>query len=355
MELEPVEQNRRARRPYQQRWNDDERAVLGRDSMLHVELGQHARVQNQGQELVDQTHHQLGEWQQNHGDNYQDPPPASGASSQRKSIDEHQERREPHSDRTEVKPLRPSQDCFEQAFAPGGTKAEGVLELFLAAVDQVVANVVSRFAQVTVERCQLDRFPRHFDLVGVGLPGDELDYPAISVAGAKVLARINARGILAEDRFDMTALLEERVPVEGRQETQTEHAIAHGDLVGGLAALLTLQDFIRFRPAGGELGLEMLEHGGRWALVAQQLHKSDDKRIGEIDKRGRRLTYNAVFGLIKKTLRIRQRALGPLFRARRSSHLQIIFSDKRLRFSRRTKRSIVGKAQSSPIVKGADS
>ena len=64
VELEPFQEHRRARRPREHRGDDDEGRVLGRDSILDVELGKHARRQEQGQHLVDHADRQLGERQQ---------------------------------------------------------------------------------------------------------------------------------------------------------------------------------------------------------------------------------------------------------------------------------------------------
>ena len=49
VDLQPLQQHRRARRPHEHRRDDDERRVLGRDAVLEVELGQHPRRQEQGQ------------------------------------------------------------------------------------------------------------------------------------------------------------------------------------------------------------------------------------------------------------------------------------------------------------------
>ena len=54
VDLEPFQQHRGACRSRQHRRDDDERRVLGRDAVLDVELGKHARRQEQGQQLVDQ-------------------------------------------------------------------------------------------------------------------------------------------------------------------------------------------------------------------------------------------------------------------------------------------------------------
>ena len=55
---------------------------------------------------------------------------------------------------------------IQQALAPAGAISEGRLQLGLASVDQVVADVVERFARAVIAPRHLNRSPRHLDLVG---------------------------------------------------------------------------------------------------------------------------------------------------------------------------------------------
>ena len=161
-------------------------------------------------------------------------------------------------------------DPVQQALAPEGPVPEGRLQLALAPIDQVEANMVERLARPPWPRSRhLDRSPRHLDLVGVRSPGDHLDRPAIPVTGRKILARIDPRRVLAENRLHMARLLEKRIPVDGREQTQAEHAIADRDLIGGLAALFAAEDFVRVRAPLAQLVFEMLEGLDPAALIAE--------------------------------------------------------------------------------------
>ena len=85
----------------------------------------------------------------------------------------------------------------------------------------------------------------------------------------------------------MAGLLEKRIPVDGREETQAEHAIADRDLIGGLAALFAAEDLVRVGAPLGQLVFEMVEGFDRGPLVAEQLEQADDERITQVRERGR--------------------------------------------------------------------
>ena len=76
VELQPLQKRRGTCRARQHRWDDHEGRVLGRDPILDVELGEHARRQEQGQHLVDHAHRQLGERQQHDRGEDGNPPRA---------------------------------------------------------------------------------------------------------------------------------------------------------------------------------------------------------------------------------------------------------------------------------------
>ncbi len=128
---------------------------------------------------------------------------------------------------------------------------------------------------------QLDGAAGDLDLVGARASGDGLDGAPIAVAGREVLLGVDARGILAEDRLDAAALLEEGVPVDRREQAEAEHAVADGDLVGGLEMVLAAEDLVGIGALRGQLGLEVIERLGGPILVAQELHQPDDERVGE--------------------------------------------------------------------------
>ena len=147
--------------------------------------------------------------------------------------------------------------------------------------------MVERLARAVAAPGQLDRSPGHLDLVGFRSPGNHLDRPAVAVAGGKILARINPRRVLAENGLHMAGLLEKRIPVDGREETQAEHAVADRDLIGGLAALFAAEDFVRVGAPRGQLVLEMLEGLDRRPLIAEELEQADDERIAQVRERRR--------------------------------------------------------------------
>ena len=70
-----------------------ERRVFGRDPVLEVELGKDARGQQQGEQVVDQPHRQLGERQQEDRHRQQEPP-RDGQSAQSRADARRQERAE---------------------------------------------------------------------------------------------------------------------------------------------------------------------------------------------------------------------------------------------------------------------
>ena len=101
-------------------------------------------------------------------------------------------------------------DPVVQALAPARLIAESGLQVCLASVNQIIADVVARgCARAATTAGQLDGVPSHLDLIGMRPSGDRLDHPAVSVVGREVLLRIDPRGVLAENRLDAAALLEE--------------------------------------------------------------------------------------------------------------------------------------------------
>ena len=94
----------------------------------------------------------------------------------------------------------------------------------------------------------------------------------------------------------------------------------------------------------------MLESFDRRPLIAEELEQADDERIAQV-REAAAVTGSARCPWARPAARSWTSVALFAHRSalRRSSHLQIIFSDSRLRFSRSTRRSMVGKAQSSPI------
>ena len=120
-------------------------------------------------------------------------------------------------------------------------------------------------------------------------------------------------------------------------------------------------------PSRGQLGLEVLEGWPGPLLVAQELHQPDHERVAQAAEvgsgaaergagscvvlAGRRVVGAPAPGLGRGP----GRSAAHRSARRRSSQPQTIRSARRRRFSRRTRRSMVGSAQSSPMVSGATS
>ena len=127
-----------------------------------------------------------------------------------------------------------------------------------------------------------DDLARHREFIGVRTPGDLLDGAPVAVASGEILEGIHAGGVVAQDRLDEAAALEEDVPFQRREQPQTRHAIADGDLIGGLPAVFTAQDLVRVGAARFELGFEPFQDGGpARPLVVDLLEEADDERVGQ--------------------------------------------------------------------------
>src|SRR5262245_29145445 len=117
--------------------------------------------------------------------------------------------------------------------------------------------------------------------------------------------------------------------------------------------MFALEDSVGFKPFRSQFGFELLKGGRRRNLIAHQLQQSGDERISQVTEGRRRCAGNFDRGWWLKVLALA--SLAHRSARRCSAHSQTIFSARRLRFSMRTRRSIVGKAQSSPIESEATS
>ncbi len=100
--------------------------------------------------------------------------------------------------------------------------------------------------------------------------------------------RVDLSGILAEDGLDLAVPLEEDIPVECREQPEAGHAVAQGDLAGGLAAVLAAEHLVGVEAALGELRLHLREDGGGpGPLVAQDLKQPYGERLGHGGERRR--------------------------------------------------------------------
>ena len=188
----------------------------------------------------------------------------------------------------------------------------------------------------------------------MGASGDRLDDPAIPVAGLKVLLSVNPRGVLAENRFDPTALLEEGIPVNGRKKPKAEHTVADRNLVGRHATMLAAEDLARLRADAASS-----DRSRSRASVAGDSSSSSFKRRttnGSVSSpSGGDVLLLLAPTALSCSLLLSMESFAHRSARRCSSHSQAIFSARRRRFSSRTKRSIVGNAQSSPMVSGVTS
>jgi hypothetical protein len=195
--------------------------------------------------------------------------------------------------------------------------------------------------------------------VGVRAPGNLLDGLAIAVARGEVLERVDPGRVLAEDGLDGAAPLEEDVPVERREEAEADDAIADGDLVARLPPVLAAEDLSSRRSrAGPSSASEEPEGRRRTSGRGRGRAGAGGRRRGRSPRPRPREPRPCVppRSPLARGRRGRPRASAAQRSARRrSSHLQSICSERRLRFSSRTRRSIVGRAQSSPIVRGVTS
>src|SRR5262249_34305357 len=146
--------------------------------------------------------------------------------------------------RPKIDRARMSQHPVEETFSQVSLIAERGPERGFSATNQIEADVAVRRSWFGPGACQFFGFPRHIDLVGVRAPRDPFDGLAITVAGGEVLKWISACRIVSEDLLDNASSLEERIPIDGREQSKAEHAVADGKLVGSLAVLLAADDLI---------------------------------------------------------------------------------------------------------------
>ncbi len=202
---------------------------------------------------------------------------------------------------------------------------------------------------------QLDGAAGDVVLGDLGAAGDLLDGPAVAVAGGEVLAGVDPGRVVLEDHLDAALLLEEDVPVDHREQAEADHAVADRDLVGGLAAVLVAEDPVGVlalaRPARLRAASRSASHVGprsRRSWTRRTTMGSVKGGNGASADRGR----GRCPARSSSDVGLRRRGTGrdPGFGGlRAASHPRTIRSARRRRFSIRTRRSIVGTAQSSPI------
>ena len=104
-----------------------------------------------------------------------------------------------------------------------------------AAPHQVETHMLSRFARRGA--CCLGQFDgraRHRDLAECAMARQALDAVPVVVTAGEVHGGVNARRVAVQRLFDMAQLLDEQLPIDGRQQAQAADAVADGHLVDGL-------------------------------------------------------------------------------------------------------------------------
>src|SRR5205823_368895 len=195
-------------------------------------------------------------------------------------------------------------DGIQQAVDQAGPVADLAVEFRAAGVNKVVADVVARLdgrrkrdGRLGPWNASVFRLPPavfrglaaagqgqgavgDLDLVAVAAAGEALDGAAVAVLGGKVLAGVDAGGVVAEDGLDDAGALEEEGPVEVGEQAQAGDGVADGDLVGGLALVLAAEHLGGGGLAAAEALLQPLDAGGGvGAVVAQGLEEAHDTGV----------------------------------------------------------------------------
>ena len=181
------------------------------------------------------------------------------------------------------------EDGVEQALSPRRAKGDGVRQLAPALAQQIIADVGvrnregrrklwaacrgnRRVAGIVLGPGQGNRAPGNIGLQNVAATRQFLDRLAITVAAAEVLAGVNTCRILTQHVIDQADLLEEYVPVQCRQHAQAGDAIAHADLVPGLALRFAPEHLIGVGAVTAQVALQPVDTGlAQEIVIAQQV------------------------------------------------------------------------------------
>ena len=128
----------------------------------------------------------------------------------------------------EVRERGRPRDRAAHALEPARAIPESVLELAAPSVDQVVADVTAARVGSLLAR-ELDGELRDVLLGGARGPGQVLDRLPVRIAGVEVHAPVDVGRVPAQDGFDAVRLLEERLPVDLREQPQAADRPLHAD------------------------------------------------------------------------------------------------------------------------------
>src|SRR5712692_1421898 len=123
---------------------------------------------------------------------------------------------------------------------------------------------------------------------------DLLNNMAITIASRKVHQRVDAEGIASQYWIYLADALEERSPVEGRQQTHAGDDVANGDLGRGLPLMLEVNNLLdsHRRRFGELLFYPIKRRPDLRVLIAQPLgelnYESSIKRLAPAHRRLKR-------------------------------------------------------------------
>ena len=225
-----------------------------------------------------------------------------------------------------------------------------------ALVDQVVADVGRPVvdARLALRRLgEMDRGLRHLQLAVRAAARDGLDGVPVAVAGEEILVGVDPRRIEAQQLLHQAQVLDEPSPVQRRDEAQAADAVGDGDLVGRRAAAGGLQELDRAQTLVGELMLQPgLDESERRALGLQPgvevLHERGRQR--HVALANSASTWMRRLGSSPAAASMRS---AQAIAMSRSSRRRAMRDATRRTFSSNPRRSMIGKAHSSPRFSGS--
>jgi hypothetical protein len=127
-------------------------------------------------------------------------------------------------------------------------------------------------------RRELYRLSRHLHFDRRDVTGKGFDDVPVAIAGRKIHAVINARGILSEGVLDQADTLKELMPIERGEQSQTRYDAAGGQSRKGAALVLDANQVFERDIHLAHLLLEPTKRGGNGRiLVTQAQYELDEK------------------------------------------------------------------------------
>src|ERR1039458_4529863 len=126
---------------------------------------------------------------------------------------------------------------------------------------------------------QLDRCARHLGLGSAAVLGDLLDCVPVTVTRREVHLAVESAWVLTKNLFDGAQGLDKLAPVHSAQDTEAADAVAHRDLIGSLLLVLRLHQLLDGPPGFGKSLLNPGERQGQGgALPLQPARKFRNER-----------------------------------------------------------------------------